>query len=203
MRRDARAHALGERVAHAVANLGEACERGAGIGTEDLDVDRCPQAQLGARNRRGAAEAAIPDGGHTGRETLRRAELRDVDELVPADPCLALDVQGDPLREVAEPVTEAAVDGVLEVRVRVDEARDDHRVVVARALPELFGGADRGDPAILDRDRAVLDRRALDRQDPVSGDDPVHGSVRLAASACGSACGARRSISTASQIEAS
>ena len=108
-------------------------------------------------------------------------------------------MQRDPLRKVAEPVTEAAVDGVLEMRVRVDEARNDHRVVEARAGPELFGGSDCGDPASLDGDRAVLDRRALDRQDPVSGDDPVHGSVRLAASACGT----RRSISTASQIDAS
>ena len=68
---------------------------------------------------------------------MRGSELRDVDVLVPADPRLALDVQCDPLGKVAEAVTEASVHRVLEVRVRVHEAGNDHRVVVARAFTEI------------------------------------------------------------------
>ena len=160
------------------------CERPSRIGAEHLEVDRCTQAELGARHRGGAAVAAVADGGHTGREALRAPELRDVDVLVPADPRLALDVQGDPLGEVAETVTEASVHGVLEVRVRVDEAGNDHRIVVARAFAEIVGRADRGDQPVLDR-RPRRPRSAGPRsgRTPVGGEDPVHGSVRLAASA--------------------
>ena len=48
-------------------------------------------------------------------------------------------MQREPGRE-GEPVAEAGVDRVLEVRVRVDEAGDDRRVVEALALAELVAG---------------------------------------------------------------
>ena len=50
------------------------------------------------------------------------------------DPALPLDVQRDP-RPEREPVAEARIGRVLEVRVRVDEAGEDHRVreVLSRA----------------------------------------------------------------------
>ena len=70
-------------------------------------------------------------------------------------------------RREGEPVAEAGVDGVLEVRVRVDEAGDDHRARVMRPGAELVDGADRGDAPVLDRDGAPLDRRALDGKHPV------------------------------------
>ena len=110
---------------------------------------RRPRSRTGDRGR--AAVAAVADRGHARGEALRGAEPRDVDVLLPADPRLALDVQRDPLREVAEPVAEASVDRVLEVRVRVHEARDDHRVLVVRAFAELLGRTDRGDASVLDR----------------------------------------------------
>ena len=199
MRRDAWPHAVGEEPFDALPELREALEPGRRVGAEDLEVDRGAQTEIRAGDRRRAAVAAVADGRDAGREALRGAEPRDVDVLVPADPRLALDVQRDPLGEVAEAVAETAVDRVLEVRVGVDEARDDHRVLVVRAGTELVGGADRGDAAVLDRDCAVLDRRALDRKHPVGGKDLAHGSVRLAASVRG----ARRSTSTPSQIEPS
>ena len=76
-------------------------------------------------------------------------------------------MQRDPLREVAEPVAEARVHRVLEVRVCVDETGHDRRRFEALAGTELFGRADRRDPPVLDRDRAVANRRPLDRKDPV------------------------------------
>ena len=108
-------------------------------------------------------------------------------------------MQADPLREIKQRVAEARVDGVFDVRVGVDERRQEHGVVVVRPRAELVGRADRDDAAVLDRDRAALDRRALDRQDPVGGKHPGHGSVRLA----GSIWEARRSIRTESQIDPS
>ena len=98
---------------------------------------------------------------------MRGPQLRNVDVLVPADSRLALDVQGDPLGEVAEPIAEASVHGVLEMRVRVHETGNDHRIVVARAFSELLHRPDRRDSPVLDQDCAGLDRRALDGQDPV------------------------------------
>ena len=132
----------------AIPDLGEVLERRRRICAEDLEVDGGAQAELRAGHRGRAAVAAVADGRHAGREALRGSEPRDVDVLVPADPRLALDVQGDPLGEVAEPVAEACVHRVLEVRVRVDEARDDHRLFVARAGAELVGSADRGDAPV-------------------------------------------------------
>ena len=63
-------------------------------------------------------------------------------------------MQPDPVSE-GEPVAEACIDGVLEMGVRVDEARDDGRVGEAPALAELGRRPDGGDPAVLDRDGPV------------------------------------------------
>ncbi len=71
------------------------------------------------------------------REAFGRAEPGDVDVLVPADACLALDVKSDPLGEVTETVAEPAVDRVFEVRVRIDEAGHDHGLVVVQSLAEI------------------------------------------------------------------
>jgi len=90
-------------------------QRSSWIGAEDLEIDRGAQAELGAGDRGCAAVAAVTDRRDTGGKALRGSELRNVDVLVPADSRLALDVQGDPLREVSEPIAEASVHGVLEV----------------------------------------------------------------------------------------
>ena len=199
MGRDAGPHPFGERIAGAIADRGEVLEGPRWIGSKDFEVDGGAQTELRAGHRSRAAVAAVPDRRHPGRKALCCSELGDVDVLVPADPRLALDVQRDPLRKVAEPVAEAGVDRILEVRVRVHETGNDHRIVVPCAFTEVFSRPDRGDAPVVDDDRAGLDRRALDRQHPVGRQDPVHGSVTLA----GSGRGARRSISTASQIDPS
>ena len=121
---------------------------------------------------------------------------RDRLHLVAADPRLALDVQREPRREV-EPVAEARVDRVLEVRVRVDEARDDRRVLEALARSELGRRADRRDPPVLDAHRAVADRRALDGEHPVGGEDQL--STRSWPSPPRAARSQRRSITVASR----
>ncbi len=80
---------------------------------------------------------------------------------------LALDVEADPVAEVGETVAEAGIDGVLEMGVRVDEAREDDRVGEAPALAELGRRPDRKDPAVLDRHCSVRDGRTADGQHPV------------------------------------
>src|SRR5438093_3201493 len=82
--------------------------------------------------------------------------------------------------------------------MRVDEAGQDRGVLELRSRSELSARADRGDAAVLDRDGPLLDRRALDRQNPVGGAHPVHRSVTLA----GSPLRTRRSMSHESQIDA-
>ena len=162
----------------------DARERRLRVGAERLEVDDRAQPEVGAGDRGRAAEGAVADRGHARAQRLGRAEPRDRDVLVEADPALALHVARDPGREVGEAVAEAAVDRVLDVRVRVDEPRQDRAALVARAGAELGRRADRRDAAVLDRHRAVLDRRALDRQDPVGGEDVRHagsGSGRRAA----------------------
>src|SRR5207244_13466568 len=124
--------------------------------------------------------AAVSDGSDTGAQAFRRPETCDRDVLLPADPALALGVQPDPLREIGERIAETGIDRVLELGVCVDETRQDRRLVEARSRSELGARADRGDAAVLDGDCTLLDRWALDRQDPVGGEDRVHGSVRLA-----------------------
>jgi hypothetical protein len=167
VRGDAGTNAVGERRARTVADHGEALECGSRLRAEDLEVHRRAETQLRRCNRGRAAVAAIADGRHTRRETFGGAEPSDVDVLLPADSVLSLDVKRDPLRKVAETVAEAPIDGVLEMRVRVDESRSDHGVRVPRPLSELRRGTNGGDAAVLDRDGAVLDRRSVDREDPV------------------------------------
>ena len=104
-------------------------------------------------------------------------------------------MQRDPPGE-PEPVAEARVDRVLEVRVRVHEAGHDRRVLEALALAEIRGAPDRDDPLALDRDRAVLDRRALDGQHPVGREDAHHGSLTTSPIAA-----RRRSSTPARMIE--
>ena len=81
-------------------------------------------------------------------------------------------MQADPLCE-AEAVAEARVHVVLEVRVGVDEARQDHRFLVVDGVAELLSLPDGGDRAasVVDLDGAVADRRALDGNHPVGGED--------------------------------
>ena len=174
-------------------------ERSSWIGAEDLEIDRGAQAEIRAGDRGCAAVAAVADGRDTGGQALRGSEPRDVDVFVPADPRLALDVQRDPFREIAEPVAEAPVHRVLEVRVRVHEPGNDHGVVMARSFAELLDRPDGDDAPVLDQDRAGLDRRPLDGKDPVGRENLVQASVTLA----GSGRAARLSISTASQIDPS
>ena len=73
-----------------------------------------------------------------------------------------------------EAVAEARVDRVLEVRVAVDEPRDDHAPVEPHPHPELGRRPDRGDPAA-----AEQDVRGLPAQWPRAPDHP--GCVRHAA----------------------
>ena len=197
--RDTGPHAVGERVLGPIADPGEMLERARNVRSEDLQVHGRAQAQLRAGNGCSAAVTAVPDRRHARAEAQSRTEARDVDVLLPADLGLPLHVERDPLRKVAQPIAEAGVHRVFEMRVRVDEARQDDRVLVADTGSELVRRPDRGNPAVLDRDRAALDRRPLDRQHPVRGQNLAHGSDRLAASR---RCD-RRSMITDSQIDPS
>src|SRR3954447_6889247 len=199
VRRDPGPDAIREEAVDALLDLGEVLEAEGRVRTEDLEIDGCAQTEISARDRGGSAVAAVADRAHARSEALRGAEARDVDVLPPADPRLALDVQGDPLGEVGETVPEAAVDGVLEVRVRVDEPRHDHSLRVVRARIQVITRADRDDAAALDGNRSVAERRTFDRKHPVGGENPAHGSLRLAASIRAS----RRSNTTDNQIESS
>ena len=75
---------------------------------------------------------------------------------------LARDVQPDP-GDKREAVAEPGVDRVLEVRVAVDEAGDDHAPVEALAVPSSSAGADRGDPPVVSRSRPRRPRSARPR----------------------------------------
>ena len=79
---------------------------------------------------------------------------------------LAQDVRRQPAAERLA-VAEAGIDGVLEVRVRVDEARQDHRPV---AMVVRASRCDFRDPPVLPADECVTQRRAVDREYPVGGD---------------------------------
>src|SRR4051812_15298225 len=124
MRRDAEAHALREVLLDALERRLEALAGAVGFAPEDLQVDERAQARRRARARRGAAEARVADGRDPGGEALDGAELRERGEVVGLEPPLALDVEPQPRSEL-ESVAEAGVRRVLEVRVRVHEARHD------------------------------------------------------------------------------
>ena len=193
VRRHTDPHALGLERRDALAQRRKVRHRLLRVGAEHLEIDDRPQPELGRRNRRRTAVAAVADRGDTACKQLRRTEPCDVGVLVPTDPPLALGVEPDPFGEVGEPVAEAAVRGVLQVRVRVYEPRRDHRLRVPNARPDFLARPDRGDPAVLDRDRAVGDRLAFDRQNPVRGEDVLaraHRDSMLAGS--GSTSGRQR-----------
>src|SRR2546426_11049804 len=147
------------------------------IGAEDLEIDGGAEAEFGTGDGSCTAVAAVADGRDARGETLCGSELRDVDVPSPVDPRLALDVQGDPFREVTEPVAEAPVHRVLEMRVRVHEPGHDDGVVVARSFAELFRRSDCCDAVVLDHDGAGLDRRALYGNKPIAGQNPAPGTV--------------------------
>jgi hypothetical protein len=172
VRRDAHADVVGERardpLAHGCEAIPDLCVRLA----EDLEVDQTAEAGVGAGGRRRSDEAAVADGRDPGAEALERAETRDRLHVAELDALLSLDVERDPRGEV-EPVSEPGVDGVFEVAVGVDEAREDHRARVSVSFADLRRRADCGDEAcVVDRDGAVLDRGTLDGHDPVCGQDP-------------------------------
>ena len=146
-----------------------------------------------------AGEREVADRRDPGAEALGRAEPRDRLHVGALEPALALDVRRDPGAE-REPVAEAGVDGVLEVRVRVDEARDDRRVREALALAELAGRA-----------RPPRSRRPRSRRAPFSIGSPSTGSTQSAertltrppSATSASAMSQRFSMNAASQIESS
>src|SRR5829696_688476 len=165
-----------------------------GLDAEYLDRDDSTEAELGGGDRRRAAEARVRDRRDSGPETLGRTETGDREELLGADPRLALDVCVEPGTERL-PVPEARVDGVLQVGMGVDEARDDDTVREPLALAELAGGADGNDTTPLEGDGTALDRGAGDREHPVRGEDFGHSAEaevlrrrwRSASSSCSSA----------------
>ena len=151
-------------------------------------------AQVVRRGRRRPGEAVVGDGRHAGAQRLERAEPCDREHVLGAKASLARDVRPDPRAE-RQPVAEAGVVGVLEMRVRVHEARHDRRV---GEVPVGAAGADLDDPSVLEADDAALDRRPVDREHPVRryrrGHVPTGYVARRSA---------RRSSSTEAQIDAS
>ena len=114
-----------------------------------------------------------------------------VEEALPGD------VHADPGGE-RKPVAEARIDRVFEMGMAVDEAGDDHASLEALARAELGGGADCGDrPVVGDRDGPIGDRLALDRDEPIGGEQPHSASASAAERS------QRRSITTESQMESS
>ena len=176
VRRDAEPDAVGERAGDALAVRLEARLELLVGRPEDLEVDDRAQAERVAGARGRADEAAVADRRDPRGQALGGAEPGDRLHVLEADPRLPLDVDQDPRRE-RQPVAEARVHRVLEVRVRVDEAGEDDGVRVLDAAPELVPRADRRDAAVLDRDRAVADRRPGDRQHPVRREDRAHRRV--------------------------
>ena len=109
-------------------------------------------------------------------------------------------MQADPVGET-EPVSEPGVDGVLEVGVGVDEAGENHGFVVVLVAPELSARSNACDQAIVDRYGAVSNRRPLDRDHPVGGDDPHESSASAKSSSQPRL--QRRSMKTESQMDIS
>src|SRR5262249_52893630 len=152
--------------------------------------------ELGGGRGGGAGEAVARCRGDPRRERVGRAAAGDRDHRLVVERALACDVQREPVAEHAA-VAEAGVDRVLEVRVRVDEPRQDHRA------GEVTLGAARGDvddPPVLPGDVCVSQRRAVDREHPVGGD---RGHVSTAGPPALRMRLERRSSSTESQIEPS
>ena len=200
MRRDAEDEALGGEVRDPPVELLEALERRR-VGAEHLEVDDRANPGDGRRLGRRAREAAVADRRDPRAEALERAVRRDRAHVVEVESPLALDMEPDPRRERL-PVAEAGVDGVLEVRVAVDEPGDDRAALEPLATAQLGGRPDGGDPPVVgDRHCAVRDRIALHGDDPVRGDDPHRASASASASAAERS--QRRSMKTESQIDVS
>ncbi len=149
---------------------------------------------------RSAAEAAVSDRRDAGPQAVERPQARDRLHVLQLDPQLALDVQADPVGET-EPVSESGVDVVLEVCVGVDEAGEDHRLVVVLVAPELSTRSDVCDQSVVDRYGAVSNWRPLDRDHPVGGDDPHESSASAKSSS--QPRFQRRSMKTESQMDIS
>ena len=166
VRRDAGPHALRERGSRVLELLLVQPHRLLRVRAEDLQVDDRAQPELGAGMCACARERRVADRGDPGSEALGGPEAGDRLHLVAVDPGLALDVGGEPGRERAA-VAETGVDGVLEMGVRIDEARHDRGTGKPLALAERRRRPDRGDPAVLDGDRAPFDRGSFDGEHPV------------------------------------
>ena len=133
------------------------------------------------------------------REALGGPEPGDRLHLGAGRARLALDVRQDPRRE-REPVAEAGVDRVLEVRVRVDEARHDRgaREVLAGAeLVAVPTAAIRPSSIATAPSRSARPRRAA----PSRRRAPSGRQVRVSSS--NAARSQRRSMTLASRIESS
>ena len=143
---------------------------------EPLQVDDRAQPGLTGRPCDRAGVAAVRDGRDAAGQAGRRSGPGLVEQVGLGLSVLAADVVGDPGRE-RHPVAEPCHGGVLEVRVRVHEAGQDHRVRESLVLAAVRG-PDGDDAAVLDLDLAVGDRRAVHRDDPVGCEDHPKGSER-------------------------
>ena len=140
----------------------EACgSRSLLVAAEDLEVDDARRPSSCQRERCGAGEARVADRRDARAEALGRSEPSDRDVVVPAEPRLSRDVVGEPLAK-AKTVAEAAVDRVLEVAMRVDEAGEDDAPGVVSPAPSSSAGPTAAMQPILYGDGAVRDRWALD-----------------------------------------
>src|SRR5581483_420754 len=109
------------------------------IAREHLEVDDRAEPEVGRRSRSVAGDAVVGGGGDPRGERLDDAEPRHGEHLLRLEAALALDVRADPGSE-RRAVSEARVDRVLEMRVRVDEARQDRgrtEVALGAPLPDL------------------------------------------------------------------
>jgi hypothetical protein len=161
MRGDADAHELG--LLHPRALLLELARGFGGIQREHLEVDDRPQPQLRCGGRRRPGEAVVGGRRNPGAQRFEDAEAGDRGHFARLETVLPVDVRGDP-RPERLPVAEAGVHRVLEVRVRIDEARDDRRI---RVVPFCAASGDLDDRAVLVTDEAAFDRRPVDGQHPV------------------------------------
>ena len=152
------------------------------LAREDLEEDDRPQAELRGRCRGRAGIAVVRGGRDAGGERVEHPLQREREHRRQVEQVLARNVRRDPGPE-GLPVAEARVARVLEVRVRVDEAREDCGVL---EVPFGATGADVHDLAAFEPDPAVRDRR------PVDGQHPVRRHFPHSAAAAVSRCGCQR-----------
>jgi hypothetical protein len=179
---DAEPHALADRVRDPLSLLVEVGDA-TGVLAEHFEVHDRAEAELCARDCGGAGKARVGGRRDPAGEACRDAGARDRDVALPVDVALARHVCHQPRAEV-ETVAEAGVHRVLEMRVRVDETGEDRRVVVRLVgRPELVYVADCGHAPVLERNGAALDRRRIDRKDPVGGENGHPATTLLGAQA--------------------